>query len=210
MASADRKAVFLDTNIFLHYQPFEQIPWPAVVKASQVLLVIPPIMVRELNKHMDIGIAQYNYNLKEFYKQYEAYIKYCSQYENIQLRTIKLNVSIVNEGTCPAENVDIRMHFPDGFELRNEDVSLEMSEPLPPAKPKKPIETLEKLLNQQESLYYRDIFPDQYFPNPYLRHEFPDASGPSIRKTNSYYEIYADNLPQAKSGQLHVRIEKEN
>jgi len=45
------KTLFLDTNIYLHYQDIEQIDWLRVVKAEAVVIVVPPITVQELNKH---------------------------------------------------------------------------------------------------------------------------------------------------------------
>jgi predicted ribonuclease YlaK len=47
------KIVFLDTNIYLHYQDIDQIDWLKVVQADAVIIVVPPITIRELNKHKD-------------------------------------------------------------------------------------------------------------------------------------------------------------
>jgi hypothetical protein len=47
------KIIYLDTNIFLHYQPFTQINWLELVKAESVTIVIPPVIIRELNKQKD-------------------------------------------------------------------------------------------------------------------------------------------------------------
>ena len=47
------KKVYLDTNIFLHYQPFDQINWPEVSNADSVIIVFPPVIIRELNTHKD-------------------------------------------------------------------------------------------------------------------------------------------------------------
>ena len=48
------KTIFLDTNLFLHYQPFDQISWQTVVDADTVTIVFPPIIIRELNKHKEL------------------------------------------------------------------------------------------------------------------------------------------------------------
>lgn len=45
------KTVFIDTNIFLHYTFFTDIDWSTVVEAGEVTIVIPPIIMRELEKH---------------------------------------------------------------------------------------------------------------------------------------------------------------
>jgi rRNA-processing protein FCF1 len=47
------KIIYLDTNIFLHYQPFTQINWLELVTAESVTIVIPPVIIRELNKQKD-------------------------------------------------------------------------------------------------------------------------------------------------------------
>lgn len=43
-------ACFLDTNTFLHYRQFHEIDWCALLTADEVLLVIPTIVVRELDQ----------------------------------------------------------------------------------------------------------------------------------------------------------------
>jgi hypothetical protein len=45
------KTIFIDTNIFLHYRFFTEIDWPSVTEAGEVTIVIPPIIMRELEKH---------------------------------------------------------------------------------------------------------------------------------------------------------------
>src|SRR3989442_566400 len=44
---------FLDTNILLHFQTFNEVDWPKVLNATQVCLVLAPIVLRELDKHKD-------------------------------------------------------------------------------------------------------------------------------------------------------------
>ena len=53
------KIVFLDTNIYLHYQFFDQIKWPKILDASKIIIVVPPITIRELNKHKDLHPRQH-------------------------------------------------------------------------------------------------------------------------------------------------------
>jgi hypothetical protein len=45
--------LFLDTNVLLHYLPFDQIAWSQIVRAEEVVLVFSPVTLRELNKHKD-------------------------------------------------------------------------------------------------------------------------------------------------------------
>jgi PIN domain len=43
--------IFIDTNIFIHFTFFTDVDWPTVVGASEIKIVIPPIIMRELDKH---------------------------------------------------------------------------------------------------------------------------------------------------------------
>jgi hypothetical protein len=52
-ASPRRVTAFLDTNAFLHFLPFDQIPWPKELKADSVALRVPREVIGELNKHKD-------------------------------------------------------------------------------------------------------------------------------------------------------------
>lgn len=44
------KHLFLDTNIFIHFQSYEQIPWGEIV-GDEYKLIIAPIVLDELDKH---------------------------------------------------------------------------------------------------------------------------------------------------------------
>ncbi|MGC2109027.1 MAG: PIN domain-containing protein, partial [Candidatus Korobacteraceae bacterium] len=48
-----KKYIFLDTNAFLHFAPPSEIDWLSLALCSQAVLVISPIVLRELNKHKD-------------------------------------------------------------------------------------------------------------------------------------------------------------
>lgn len=52
-APPHRVTAYVDTNIFLHFQPFDQIPWLKELKADFVALRVPPDVIGELNKHKD-------------------------------------------------------------------------------------------------------------------------------------------------------------
>lgn len=49
----DRITAFPDTNIFLHFEPFDQIPWRKELNAATVELHVTATVVSELNKHGD-------------------------------------------------------------------------------------------------------------------------------------------------------------
>jgi hypothetical protein len=48
-----RKAIFLDTNVYLHYQPFDQIKWTDLLDVEEVTIVVPPVVLRQLNNRKD-------------------------------------------------------------------------------------------------------------------------------------------------------------
>ena len=47
------KVVFLDTNCYMHYRPIEEIDWEAVLGGSPVRIVLPRVVMNELDKHKD-------------------------------------------------------------------------------------------------------------------------------------------------------------
>ena len=49
------KYLFLDTNIFLHFQNFEQIPWGNLVDDTEFKIIVSDIVAAEIDKHMDGG-----------------------------------------------------------------------------------------------------------------------------------------------------------
>ena len=47
------KYLFLDTNIFLHFQNFEQIPWGNLVGDVDFKIIVSDIVAGEIDKHND-------------------------------------------------------------------------------------------------------------------------------------------------------------
>ncbi len=47
------KYILLDTNIYLHYKDFEQIDWATIVNDKEFAIVVPYIVIREIDKHKD-------------------------------------------------------------------------------------------------------------------------------------------------------------
>ena len=47
------KYLFLDTNIFLHFVDFEQIPWADLIGDSEITIVVSDIVAQEIDKHKD-------------------------------------------------------------------------------------------------------------------------------------------------------------
>ena len=47
------KYLFLDTNIYLHYLDIEQIKWKDIIEDSDFTIVVPRVVLREIDKHKD-------------------------------------------------------------------------------------------------------------------------------------------------------------
>ncbi len=158
--------------------------------------------------------GDYDTRLKNWYQRYEDYLRETAALKNRERRTILLKVIMVNRGSCPAEDIHLMFHFPEGFELYDED-----SLPEPPEEPAPPTPLYSPaMLALPNSLLYAQM------PNVPLP---PDPHAPKIRKTHSYdvtfhfdsfetaqsfsftYNIHAANAPLPQSGALHVIIEKQ-
>ena len=56
----------------------------------------------------------YNQRLSKFYKAHEDYLRKLYQLNCKHDLSFELGVNLVNDGTCPADDVEVYMHFPDG------------------------------------------------------------------------------------------------
>lgn len=43
--------LFIDTNIFLHFQYFDELPWNEIIDTNEFQLLIAPVVIDELDKH---------------------------------------------------------------------------------------------------------------------------------------------------------------
>ena len=178
------------------------------------------------------SIDDYNSDLAKYYLEYESYLSECEQYFVERNLTAELKFKLVNEGVVPAENIDFKLHFPDGFLLKNHIPKNKADKPRPPFKPGEAL-TLNPMIFSSFSP------PPQ--PNPI---SFVGRGFASIKKTNSYdvtfdlsvlkhnqdfvfkdvfltfdnldsalgfnidYKLYAANIPDVLTGQLNVIVEK--
>lgn len=51
MPSLEKIYAFVDTNVFLEYQDYTQLKWPELLDAREVVLVVAPMVRREIEKH---------------------------------------------------------------------------------------------------------------------------------------------------------------
>lgn len=176
-----------------------------------------------LNKPSQEEYDRYNSELDHFFENYKDYLHRLADYKNRESRTIEIEVVLFNRGTAPAEDVDVFMHFPDGFLLFGEEELPETIEPpKPPRKPMSRAELMGRLTLPTSSLY-----------SPHISSHFsmsdPNISSPSIKKTNSYdvnYSVgklkqhmeapcdklfvYFENVEDAKSFGIDYRINAAN
>jgi hypothetical protein len=93
----------------------------------------------------------------------------------MKTRTIRVKLVLRNEGTCPAEDIHILLHFPDG--------RMPYDEEHPPKEPQEP------------SAPSKEMFPNSslFTSLPDIRVGLPQPHNPNlprIRKTNSYEITY--------------------
>lgn len=148
-------------------------------------------LMRRFNLSNLIGpedIEKYNVRLEKFYEEYSRYLQKDLQHREIKSRSGKIQLWLLNSGTAPAEDIDVFLHFPDGFQLapRFRDA------PKPPSPPDKPLTELEKRMRSVGMGFDPTLFtPPHSFPDLRPSPE-PNVSTPRIKRTNSYdvsYEV---------------------
>lgn len=179
---------------------------------------------------------RYSRDREAYFRQMLDYIGRLAAYRTQPERTLLLELELRNIGTVPGEDIDIHIHFPDGFELYSEDgLPQQPPEPSPPEKPQTDLQR--RMASITAGLGHM----------PYLR-GLSNIGPPdpfSLRKTNSYdltdhvsrlkhgcayalkklylvfpsyeaatpfnfdYRIAAANLPEAATGTIHVVVRKK-
>lgn len=138
-------------------------------------------------------VNEYNDKLDEFYSEYENTLDKIFEYEKKDLLSFKIQFIIKNSGKRPADDIDLHLHFPDGFELIESSEKEEYpSLPSPPYKPKNAFDF------GHSAFPILTSFPHQFTPNTSL-----NFNSPSIKKTNSYdVDFNRKNLKHGYSEQL--------
>lgn len=138
-------------------------------------------------------VNEYNDKLDEFYSEYENTLDKIFEYEKKDLLSFKIQFIIKNSGKRPADDIDLHLHFPDGFELIESSEKEEYpSLPSPPYKPKNAFDF------KHSAFPILTSFPHQFTPNTSL-----NFNSPSIKKTNSYdVDFNRKNLKHGYSEQL--------
>lgn len=175
---------------------------------------------------------RYNMGVDEFLREYADYIREAWAANVISSRTINFQIEIRNSGTSPADDVDVHLHFPDGFTLSTEEPEIPEA-PRPPHAPRTAMEMLQASVAYSSALRYPTIGAHDYAPSSF-----------SIRRTSSYdvddhfqrvkhggsvvlpemfltfdsfedarsfschYTVRPANLPEAVVGDLHFVVKK--
>lgn len=154
----------------------------------------------QFNQISEEDINRYNEALDDFYNEYQNYLEERVAYENLKRRSIRLEVWLLNTGTAPTEDVDIFMHFPDGFDLVHQNNFPDG--PAEPKPPEKPLTQMQKLM--KTSLYQIPYIPERHYipsSNPVSK---PNVSFPSIKRTNSYdVECHVQTVKHGLMERLH-------
>lgn len=133
-------------------------------------------------------IDDYNKELEKFFSKHEQRIE--SIYDGIKYlnECIKINLSLFNNGNFPAQDIDVSLHFPDGFLLHTkEELPQILVKPKEPYKPK-------HFLDQGR---ISNTFLHNHFEPTYSsKNIIINTNGiPKIKKTNSYnVDFHIDNL----------------
>lgn len=144
------------------------------------------------------SIRNYNESLEKFFANYQAYLEELADFFEWESRTSTLSISLVNDGSCPADDVDIFMHFPDGFEMF--DKSEYEKEPEAPKAPQKPRSISDRVLSASSfgTSNYADNFPHHNLSRLMSSAGPSNVSGSKIKRTNSY-DVRV-NVRRAKHG----------
>jgi hypothetical protein len=177
--------------------------------------------------------------LDDCFKEYEEYLDKRMNYENQNSGRVKLSLELTNTGTLPADDIDILLHFPDGFLLYSDkDLIKEPKEP-------KPLSFVEHCNPLGSLLKFPRV--DSYLGRvgTNIASEIRNVSSPKIRRSRSYdvqvhvrrlkhnqeerldplyavfnnyetvesftieYKIQAANVPEEINGKLEVKITKK-
>ena len=185
----------------------------------------------------DEEYARYNREAEAFFNEYPDYLRRLHEYTRLNSISVEIRLVVENGGNTPAEDVDLHLHFPDGFTLGDEAAE----EPTEPHRPQTP-RALGEMFARSSNLLHELVMPQSYVSpaafrpasrerfkitktNSYdversferIKHGYSHPVNPMILTFDSFdsahsfqinYRVTAANLPQAKSGLLNVVIQK--
>ena len=140
----------------------------------------------------------YNKQLEGYFREFENCIRNAAKVGNWRRLTPLLSLAVVNDGGAPANEVEVEVHLPDGFDVLEEKQLKEW-----PAKPKPPL-TPEQMLKQQFSMPALDMSGLRALnPSAYVRDAVSGPRISEIKKVNSYLVSFKlGNVKHTKSVEL--------
>ena len=180
---------------------------------------------------------RYNTALEHFYCIYDDWLATKATLLNRKRWTICLSFILANNGTAPAEDIDVFLHFPDGFELyKEQNLPKVPPEPQPPQKPSgglvnMPQFNIPEIGSVAKAVRLQDMGPrnvsapqirktnsyEVKIPVRQLKHNLIEALGPLYVVFASYeaagsfridYAIVAANILKPVQGKLHIIVKK--
>lgn len=130
-------------------------------------------------------IESYNKELQNYYSEYLQYLSEKYEHEQYLSLIFPITLELSSIGNVPAEDIDIWLHFPDGFTLYS--YKDRLTEPIAPIEPYLPKNMFD---------FPRINFIDLYSPsnintqNNIHLDDFSTSGIPDIKKTNSYEVEY--------------------
>ena len=105
----------------------------------------------DILRYSEEEIRRYNKDLEQYCLKLHKYYKDENIYQSIQSRTIELGFVLVNEGTQPAEDIEIFLYFTDSFKLfKNSEF---LKKPLKPEKPIQPRNQLDMIQSRIKDVW---------------------------------------------------------
>ncbi|MFC1712714.1 PIN domain-containing protein [Candidatus Poribacteria bacterium] len=152
----------------------------------------------------DSEFSRYGRDLEKYLDQLEGYLEEKRNHDELCSRAITISFVVANDGTTPAEEIDIFLFFPDGFALYDRDSFPE--EPEPPEEPTPMRDRWE--MERQRSVREFDRLASiarANFPTRVQHQSEEDIYiKPNIRKNNGYEVKFS--LPKVKHNTV-VRLE---
>jgi hypothetical protein len=126
-------------------------------------------------------INEYNKDLDKYFIEYQKYAERLFEAFVFKSNTIEIDLVLNNSGTSPALDIDIEIHFPDGFELfREKDTPKIGNKPTLPYRPKHRFDFSFNL----DPIGISSLRATQNV-------DYSNLNQPTIKKTNSYLVSYS-------------------
>lgn len=164
-----------------------EIDVPELIKSSSSATVMNLLPFTQLGALMpsDEEYNRYNSERIKYFGKYERYMRDSFSRSRRLSLSFQFDLSISNVGTCPAEDVGVWLHFPDGFILCNvddleEEVGEELIEPVRPPEPRSVVELF-------RSNAFLGASGSHLFSNyPATFNDISIRSRATVKRTNSY------------------------